>query len=95
MRCRPRCSSARVARPGPLPATRLPGNLTSQVAGALQTAVRTDTAAATALSMHLNHGPAFFGPLQLSDVAPDGSAIRVPPHDTWYTNQRHKRFTPG
>ena len=69
-------------RPGPLgpqPATRLPGNLTSQVAGALQTAVRTDAAAATALSAHLNQGPAFFGLLQLSDVAPDGSAIRVPP----------------
>ncbi len=29
--------------------------------------------------MHLNHGPAFFGLLQLSDVALDGSAIRVPP----------------
>ncbi len=62
-------------RPGPLgpqPATRLPGNLTPQVAGALQTAVRTDAAAATALSVHLNQGPAFFGLLQLSDVAPDG-----------------------
>lgn len=64
---------------GPQPATRLPGNLTSQIAGALQTAVRTDAAAATALSLHLNQGPAFFGLLQLSDVAPDGSAIRVPP----------------
>ena len=64
---------------GPQPATRLPGNLTAQVAGALQTAVRTDAAAATALSVHLNQGPAFFGVLQLSDVAPDGSAIRVPP----------------
>ncbi len=64
---------------GPLTATRLPGNLTSQVAGALQTAVHTDAAAATALSAHLNHGPAFFGLLQLSDVAPEGSAIRVPP----------------
>jgi hypothetical protein len=68
-------------RPGPLgrqPATRLPGNLTPQVAGALQTVVRTDAAAVTALSVHLNHGPAFFGILQLGDVAPDGSAIRVP-----------------
>jgi hypothetical protein len=68
-------------RPGPLgpqPATQLPGNLTPQVAGALQTAVRTDAAAATALSVHLNHGPAFFGVLQLGDVASDGSAIRVP-----------------
>jgi hypothetical protein len=60
---------------GPQPASRLPGNLTPQVAGALQTAVRT---AATALSLHLNQGPAFFGVLQLGDVAPDGSAIRVP-----------------
>jgi hypothetical protein len=69
-------------RPGPLgpqPATRLPGNLTPQIAGALQTAVRTDAAAATALSVHLNHGPAFFALLQMSDIAPDGSAIRVPP----------------
>jgi hypothetical protein len=68
-------------RPGPLgpqPAARLPGNLTPQVAGALQTAVRTDTAAATALSVHLNQGPAFFSLLQLADVAPDGSAVRVP-----------------
>jgi hypothetical protein len=60
---------------GPQPASRLPGNLIPQVAGALQTAVRT---AATALSLHLNQGPAFFGVLQLGDVAPDGSAIRVP-----------------
>jgi hypothetical protein len=69
-------------RPGPLgpqPATRLPGNLTPEIAGALQTAVRTDTAAATALSVHLNQGPAFFSVLQLGDVALDGSAIRVPP----------------
>ena len=29
--------------------------------------------------MHLNQGPALFDLLQLSDVAPDGSAIRVPP----------------
>jgi hypothetical protein len=68
-------------QPGPLgpnPAGRLPGNLTPQVADALATAVRTDAATATALSVHLNHGPAFFGVLQLSDVAPDGSAIRVP-----------------
>jgi hypothetical protein len=64
---------------GPLPAARLPGNLTPQVAAALQTAVRTDAAAATALSVHLNQGPAFFSVLQLGDVAPDGSAIRVPP----------------
>ncbi len=40
--------------------------------------VRTDAAAATALSVHLNQGPAFFGVLQMSDIAPDGSAIRVP-----------------
>lgn len=81
-------------RPGPLgpqPATRLPGNLTSQVAGALQTAVRTDAAAATALSAHLNQGPAFFGLLQLSDVAPDGSAIRVPPGRA----RSRRRITPG
>ena len=68
-------------RPGPLgpqPASRLPGDLTPQVAGALQTVVRTDAAAATALSLHLNQGPAFFGVLQVGDVAPDGSAIRVP-----------------
>jgi len=63
---------------GPQPASRLPGNLTPQVAGALHTVVRTDAAAATALSVHLNQGPAFFSVLQLGDVAPDGSAIRVP-----------------
>jgi hypothetical protein len=58
-------------RPGPLgpqPAARLPGNLTAQVAGALQTAVRTDAAAATALSVHLNQGPAFFATVQIGDV---------------------------
>ncbi len=63
---------------GPQPASRLPGNLTPQVAGALQATVRTDAAAATALSVHLNQGPAFFGLLHLDDVAPDGSAIRGP-----------------
>jgi hypothetical protein len=61
---------------GPQPASRLPGNLTPEVAGAWQMAVHTDADAATALSVHLNQGPAFFGMLQLSDVAPDGSAIR-------------------
>ena len=71
--------SWRPAALGPQPADQLPGNLTPQLAGALQTAVRTDAAAATALSVHLNHGPAFFATLRLADVAPDGSAIRVPP----------------
>ena len=63
---------------GPQPASRLPGSLTPEIARALQTAVRTDAAAATALSVHLNQGPAFFGMLQLGDVAPNGSAIRGP-----------------
>ena len=80
-RCRPRCSSARSRCPGgPARSARSPppGNLAPQVAGALLTAVRTYAAAATALSVHLNQGLAFFGALQLSDIAPDGSAIRVP-----------------
>ena len=36
---------------------------------------RTDTAAATAQCLHLNHGTSDFEHLNISDVAPDGSAL--------------------
>lgn len=61
---------------GPDPAQRLPGDLTADraiVLGAV--CCRTDTAAVTALCLHLNHGTADFEHLSISDVAPDGSAL--------------------
>lgn len=62
---------------GPDPAQRLPGDLTPAVAGALQAMCRTDTTAATALSLHLNHRPFHFDLIRCQDVAPDGSHIRT------------------
>lgn len=73
---------------GPDPAGRLLGNLTVARAGALRAVCRTDAAAATALSLHLNLGPTHFELLRIADVAPDGSAIRPPtstaPHRPGY-----------
>jgi hypothetical protein len=63
---------------GPEPAQRLLGDLTAARAGALLAGCRTDAAAATALSLHLNLTPASFELLRIGDVAPDGSAIRPP-----------------
>ena len=63
---------------GPNPARRLLGDLTEARAGALRTGCRTDAAAATALSLHLNLTGAHFELLRIGDVAPDGSAIRPP-----------------
>ncbi|RJL23168.1 hypothetical protein [Bailinhaonella thermotolerans] len=61
---------------GPDPARCLAGTLTPQLGRALATMCRTDAAAATALSLHLNHGPAHFDLIRCADVAPDGSLIR-------------------
>ncbi|MDN5750252.1 MAG: hypothetical protein L0H64_17365 [Pseudonocardia sp.] len=63
---------------GPEPARRLLGDLTVGRAEALRAGCRTDAAAATALSLHLNLGPTHFELLRIGDVAPDGSAIRPP-----------------
>jgi len=63
---------------GPEPAGRLLGDLTATRSAALQAVCRTDAAAATALSLHLNLGPTHFELLRIADVAPDGSAIRPP-----------------
>jgi len=61
---------------GPEPARRLPGDLTHDKAIVLGAACcRTDAAAATALCLHLNLGTAHFEDLNISDVAPDGSAL--------------------
>jgi hypothetical protein len=50
---------------GPDPAQRLTGDLTTRVAGALHSLARTDIAAATALSLHLNHAPQHFCPFRV------------------------------
>lgn len=63
---------------GPEPTRRLLGDLTVARAEALRAGCRTDAAAATALSLHLNLGPTHFELLRIGDVAPDGSAIRPP-----------------
>ncbi|WP_242911478.1 hypothetical protein [Actinomadura terrae] len=63
---------------GPDPAHRLPGDLTPDIAGRLHAIVRTDAAAATALSLHLNHTAYRLGELRIADVAPDGTQVRGP-----------------
>jgi len=60
---------------GPEPADRLLGTLTPSVAHALHLICRTDLAAATALSLHLNHPPTDFDIITCADVAPDGSQV--------------------
>lgn len=64
---------------GPDPAGRLPGNLTRQVTAALNAGAHTSTAAAAALALHLNQGPAYLTCLRVGDVADDGSRLAGPP----------------
>ena len=69
--------------PGPLgpdPNARLRGDLTRLRANALYALGRTEHAAATALSLHLNHPPTVFGCWRCGDIAPDGSTLRGGPH---------------
>jgi hypothetical protein len=65
---------------GPTPAGRLTGDLTPDRAAMLATACgQTATAAATALSLHLNHRATHFGRLAIRDIVPDGSALTLNP----------------
>ena len=66
------------------PAARLPGDLSLARARALGALGWTQDAAATALSLHLNHPPAWFGCWTCQDVAADGSVLapREHRHDT-------------
>ncbi|MBB6347229.1 hypothetical protein FHU36_003774 [Nonomuraea muscovyensis] len=63
---------------GPDPEWRLPGDLTALVSARLHAVGRTDTAAATALALHLNHASTHFGFLLVGDIAADGSAVHTP-----------------
>lgn len=54
----------------------LPGNLARSTR--LTAVARTDAAAATALSLHLNQGPFYFDSWSCRDVEPDGSALYPP-----------------
>jgi hypothetical protein len=63
---------------GPDPERRLPGDLTAPISARLHALGRTETAAATALALHLNHASAHFGFLTVGDISADGSTIRTP-----------------
>jgi hypothetical protein len=81
---------------GPEPEKRLPGELTEQVCQALSSMARTDHAAATALSLHLNQGPILFGCWRCGDVAPDGSTISPPAlHHHTEPVRRGSKYAPG
>lgn len=66
---------------GAHPARRLLSDLTSRAATALRGWSRVDVAAATALTLHFGHPPGPYGgwhtDLRLSDLAPDGSWLRM------------------
>ncbi|MEU7899868.1 hypothetical protein AB0B45_44375 [Nonomuraea sp. NPDC049152] len=83
---------------GPAPAQRLPGTLTAPIAHRLSVMCRTELAAATALSLHLNHGPTYFETLRCADINPDTVTITTPDHiddhDMLPTNPKHRRPWP-
>ncbi|GAA4102737.1 hypothetical protein [Nonomuraea soli] len=83
---------------GPEPARRLPGTLTGPIAHRLSTMCRTELAAATALSLHLNHGPTYFEALRCADIDPDAATITTPDHiddhDMLPTNPKHRHPWP-
>jgi len=64
---------------GPDPAGRLLGDLTPRIAATLALGGRTDTAAATVLSLHLNHAPTRLHCFQVGDIAADGATVSPPP----------------
>jgi hypothetical protein len=64
---------------GPHPAARLCGTIdTRHRVHALYAGARTAPVAITALSLHLNQPPLYFGCWRLGDVAADGSVLAVP-----------------
>ncbi|MFI6536751.1 hypothetical protein ACIBHY_30170 [Nonomuraea sp. NPDC050547] len=83
---------------GPQPAQKLPGTLTPAIAHRLATMCRTEFAAATALSLHLNHGPTYFETLRCADIDPEAATITTPDHiddhDMLPTNPKHRRPWP-
>ncbi|MEU5811451.1 hypothetical protein [Streptomyces sp. NPDC047718] len=60
------------------PTTRLLSQLTERVCDKLRTAVSPEAAAATALSIHLSHGPTGFGLITCGNTATDGSSVHLP-----------------
>lgn len=71
---------------GPDPAGRLPGNLTPAVAAALSAGARTNAAAATVLSLHLNLAPTRLHCFLIGGVAADGSYLAPPPISAQHTH---------
>ncbi|MGO4456587.1 hypothetical protein AB4039_04555 [Streptomyces sp. M-16] len=64
---------------GAAPTTRLLSHLTPRTCDKLRTAATPEAAAATALSIHLSHGPTGFGLITCGNTAPDGSTLHLPP----------------
>ncbi|MBO3742207.1 hypothetical protein [Actinoplanes flavus] len=67
------------ARLGPDPAGRLPGTLTEQTVTNLTALPRTDHAAVTALSLHLNKGAAYLNCWQIGDLSDDADMLHPRP----------------
>ncbi|GGO57817.1 ATP-binding protein [Streptomyces lasiicapitis] len=69
------------------PTTRLLSQLTARVCDKLRTAATIEDAAATALSVHLSHGPTGLGLITCGNTAPDGSTLHLPPTGSPHTTE--------
>ncbi|MDP5317383.1 hypothetical protein [Streptomyces poriferorum] len=75
------------------PTTRLLSQLTPRICDKLRTAASPEAAAASALSIHLSHGPTGFGLITCGNTAPDGSSVHLPHTGSQYEAEetRHLR----
>lgn len=79
---------------GPNPTTRLLTQLTPRTCDKLRTAATPETAAATALSIHLAHPPTGFGLITCRSTAPDGHTIHLPIGGSPYAREE-TRYLPA
>lgn len=95
---RPPCSSAATCCAGstrpsaPGPTTRPLSQLTARVCDKLRAAAIED-AAATALSIHLSHGPTGLGLITCGNTAPDGHTIHLPVTGSPYISEETRFLT--
>ncbi|MFC7934169.1 ATP-binding protein [Streptomyces cinereoruber] len=75
------------------PTTRLLSQLTARACDKLRAAATIEDAAATALSIHLSHGPTGLGLITCGNTAPDGHAIHLPVTGSPYISEETRFLT--
>ncbi|MFD7258404.1 hypothetical protein [Streptomyces sp. NPDC059874] len=73
--------------------TRLLSQLTARTCDKLRATATIEDAAATALSIHLSHGPTGFGLITCGNTAPDGSSVRLPVTGSPYSDEETRYLT--